>query len=120
MLSILFPCLYDRIDDIKGLSHEILSTGTGNRFILGIDGLSRSGKTTLINKLSHMLQEKNIPICVFHMDVYIERHKKRYDTQHKEWYEYYNLTYSGTSNGCKKTCSTNLGNLTSLTLEILE
>ena len=59
-------------------SIQTMKTGIGNRFILGVDGLSRSGKTTFVNKLSHMLQEKNIPICVFHMDDYIVERNKRY------------------------------------------
>lgn len=74
-------------------SIQTMKTGIGNRFILGVDGLSRSGKTTFVNKLSHMLQEKNIPICVFHMDDYIVECNKRYDTEHEEWYEYYHLQW---------------------------
>jgi len=65
----------------------------GQRFILGIDGLSRSGKTTFTTKLKQHLQEKNIPIVIFHIDDYIVERKKRYNTSHEEWYEYYYLQW---------------------------
>lgn len=63
------------------------------RFILGVDGLSRSGKTTLVKKLSEAVKEKNLPFYVFHIDDHIVERKKRYNTGHEEWYEYYHLQW---------------------------
>ncbi|CAH1204253.1 Uridine kinase [Paenibacillus plantiphilus] len=65
----------------------------GSRFIVGVDGLSRSGKTTVVKKLSQLLQERNVHVCVFHMDDYIVSRNKRYNTGHEEWHEYYNLQW---------------------------
>jgi uridine kinase len=64
-----------------------------SRFILGIDGLSRSGKTTLVKKLKVILQEKRINVCVFHIDDFIVERKKRYHTGNDEWIEYYYLQW---------------------------
>ncbi|MFD1739606.1 kinase [Bacillus salitolerans] len=66
---------------------------SGQRIILGIDGLSRSGKTTFVKKAQEYLQEKQVPVCLFHIDDYIVERKKRYNTQHEEWYEYYQLQW---------------------------
>ncbi|WP_035508815.1 AAA family ATPase [Halobacillus karajensis] len=65
----------------------------GERFILGIDGLSRSGKTTLAKNLEPLLQERFHPWFVFHMDDYIVEWEKRYLTGHEPWYEYYYLQW---------------------------
>ncbi|MDC2864154.1 kinase [Bacillus sp. BP-3] len=71
----------------------IENASVGNRFILGIDGLSRSGKTTIVEKISQNVKEKKIPFHVFHIDDYIVRREKRYNTGNEEWYEYYNLQW---------------------------
>ncbi|MFC7441063.1 kinase [Laceyella putida] len=80
-------------DNLSVLLTFIPKIEKGNRFVLGIDGLSRSGKTTLANKLSQVLQEKKIQVCVFHMDDYIVEREKRYNTGHEEWFEYYHLQW---------------------------
>lgn len=66
---------------------------TGQRHILGLDGLSRSGKTTLTNKLKDALRRRNIEVLVFHLDDYIVERSKRYNTGHNEWFEYYFLQW---------------------------
>jgi uridine kinase len=66
---------------------------TGARFILGIDGLSRAGKTTLVKDLCRALQEQHIDVCVFHMDDHIVERNRRYNTGHEEWFEYYHLQW---------------------------
>ncbi|ASK63744.1 uridine kinase [Virgibacillus phasianinus] len=63
------------------------------RFILGIDVLSRSGKTTLVAKVSSILKSENIPFRIIHIDDQIVERKKRYNTGHKEWVEYYQLQW---------------------------
>jgi uridine kinase len=65
----------------------------GARFILGIDGLSRAGKTTLVKDLCQALQEQHIDVCVFHMDDHIVERNRRYNTGHEEWFEYYHLQW---------------------------
>ncbi|MCM3736837.1 kinase [Bacillus cytotoxicus] len=75
------------------LLEKIESNNKGSRFILGIDGLSRSGKTTLVNKLSQHMKEKKILFHIFHIDDYIAQREKRYNTGNEEWYEYYNLQW---------------------------
>ncbi|SFJ44886.1 MULTISPECIES: kinase [unclassified Bacillus (in: firmicutes)] len=77
----------------KTLLKIIENISVGSRFILGIDGLSRSGKTTLVKKLSHKMKEKKISFHVFHIDDYIVEREKRYNTGNEEWYEYYNLQW---------------------------
>ncbi|WP_127587927.1 kinase [Paenibacillus koleovorans] len=78
---------YDKIMD------AILSRFVNNRLILGIDGLSRSGKTTFVTELRKRLSQYQKPFCIFHIDDYIVERKKRYDTEYDQWYEYYNLQW---------------------------
>lgn len=82
--------LHDRIDF---LCKTILAIKTAGRLVLGIDGLSRSGKTTLANQLSQTLREQGISVCVFHMDDHIVERAKRYHTGNEEWFEYYYLQW---------------------------
>lgn len=78
---------------VETLLKLISTNGTNDRFILGLDGLSRSGKTTLSKKLCERLKEKNIPHQVLHMDDYIVEREKRYHTGHEEWIEFYQLQW---------------------------
>ncbi|HDR4565519.1 kinase [Bacillus paranthracis] len=64
-----------------------------NRFILGIDGLSRSGKTTFVANLKENMKQESIPFHIFHIDDHIVERNKRYDTGFEEWYEYYYLQW---------------------------
>lgn len=72
---------------------KVIAENTSNRFILGIDGLSRSGKTTLVKQLEDELKQKDIPFHIFHIDDHIVERSKRYNTKHEEWYEYYQLQW---------------------------
>ncbi|MCS7464102.1 kinase [Paenibacillus doosanensis] len=65
----------------------------GERLILGIDGLSRSGKTTLACGLEQELRQSGIATCVLHMDDYIVERAKRYNTDCEPWEEYYRLQW---------------------------
>lgn len=62
-------------------------------FLLGIDGLSRSGKTTFVSELGRLLEMSGYRSVTFHIDDYIEPKEKRYNTGHEEWYEYYFLQW---------------------------
>ncbi|WP_102028405.1 kinase [Salirhabdus sp. Marseille-P4669] len=79
--------------EIETCIESIPTVSNSERFIVGIDGLSRSGKTTYTNLLHQKLIEYQMPILVFHMDDFIVERKKRYDTPFDEWYEYYQLQW---------------------------
>ncbi len=75
---------------IRNILDKIPKVEEGKRVVLGIDGLSRSGKTTLVKEIK---QHFHKPVCIFHIDDYIVERKKRYNTGYEEWYEYYSLQW---------------------------
>jgi uridine kinase len=75
------------------LVKAILNRYNGERLILGIDGLSRAGKTTIVKEIQKDLIDNGKTVCVFHIDDYIVERKKRYDTGFEGWYEYYHLQW---------------------------
>ncbi|WP_425434961.1 kinase [Paenisporosarcina indica] len=79
--------------NLMALMKQIPKIKSGNRFILGLDGLSRSGKTTLGDRLSEHLTEAGMPFHLFHIDDHIVEREKRYATGHDQWYEYYHLQW---------------------------
>ena len=79
--------------DKSKLLNTIVSPTVGQRFILGIDGLSRSGKTTFAKSLRETLRKEQRDSCLFHLDNHIVERKNRYDTGQEEWHEYYNLQW---------------------------
>lgn len=72
---------------------KVIKEHKDERFILGIDGLSRSGKTTLVKELEADMKQSGIPFHIFHIDDHITERNKRYNTGFAEWYEYYNLQW---------------------------
>ena len=76
------------------LINAILSLHVRQRFILGIDGLSRSGKTTFAENLRDVLSQAQKDVCLFHLDDHIVDRTNRYNTGHEEWYEHYNLQWN--------------------------
>jgi uridine kinase len=83
------------LKDIDGIILNLLSRlKENNRFIVGIDGLSRSGKTTLTSVLREQLHIHNINVVIFHMDDYIVERSKRYNTDQEQWFEYYGLQWN--------------------------
>ncbi len=62
------------------------------RLLIGIDGLSRSGKTTLVGYLKRNLV-LNRDIVILHIDDFIVESNKRYNTDYEQWYEYYELQW---------------------------
>ncbi|GAB6549156.1 MULTISPECIES: kinase [Bacillus] len=72
---------------------NIMKKHKENRFILGIDGLSRSGKTTFVTNLKENMKEESIPFHIFHIDDHIVERNKRYHTGYEEWHEYYYLQW---------------------------
>ncbi|WP_064099872.1 MULTISPECIES: kinase [unclassified Sutcliffiella] len=65
----------------------------GRPFIIGIDGLGGSGKTTLACKLKRELIAASYETVILHIDDYIVEREKRYQTGNAEWYEYYYLQW---------------------------
>ncbi|PGT79768.1 MULTISPECIES: kinase [Bacillaceae] len=80
-------------DKITTLLKNIPKVEKGKKVVLGIDGLSRSGKTTIVRNIEQHIQEKGIFSCVLHIDDYIVERERRYSTGNEEWYEYYNLQW---------------------------
>lgn len=78
---------------IQRLHETVQRLHVNHRFILGIDGLSRAGKTTLVQELRATLLEFHESVFVFHLDDHIVERKRRYFTGHDEWYEYYFLQW---------------------------
>jgi len=66
------------------------------RFVLAIDGLSRSGKTTLVEQLRTEILKLDVPVIILHIDDYIVERKKRYNTGQESWFEYYFLQWDVT------------------------
>ncbi len=57
---------------------KVITENTSNRFVIGVDGLSRSGKTTFVKRLEGELKQKSIPFHIFHIDDHIAERDKRY------------------------------------------
>lgn len=81
------------VDVVQQFTSLFKSVKRGERFVLGIDGLSRSGKTTLVKRLGKVLENLNIPYRILHIDDFIVERSKRYNTGYDEWYEYYSLQW---------------------------
>ncbi|WP_077625137.1 kinase [Sediminibacillus massiliensis] len=73
------------------LLKELPILKNNQRYIIGVDGLSRSGKTSFVTQLEQCLYK--VPVITFHLDDYIVEKKNRYYTEYDEWYEYYYLQW---------------------------
>lgn len=58
-------------------------------FIIGIDGLGGSGKTTLAFQLKEELKAAKCKTLILHIDDYIVERERRYQTGYEEWFEYF-------------------------------
>lgn len=61
--------------------------------IIGIDGLSGAGKTTITETITRELITYGYKVIAIHIDDLIEERANRYNTGHPEWYEYYSLQW---------------------------
>lgn len=61
-------------------------------YIIGIDGYSCAGKTSITEQLVKHLKER-YQAKVFHIDDYITTREHRYNTGHKQWYELFYLQW---------------------------
>ncbi|TQR21693.1 kinase [Psychrobacillus vulpis] len=62
-------------------------------YIIGIDGLSGAGKTTITEKIKEELMSEEYNVVIIHIDDLIVERAKRYNTGYPEWYEYYMLQW---------------------------
>lgn len=62
-------------------------------YIIGIDGYSCAGKTSIIEQLVKHFKEK-YPVQVFHIDDYITTREQRYSTGYEQWYELFYLQWN--------------------------
>lgn len=79
--------------DNYDISNLIALVKSSQRYILAIDGLSRSGKTTFVEHLSDYLKKEGIDYTIFHIDEHIVKQSQRYNTGFEEWYEYFYLQW---------------------------
>jgi uridine kinase len=63
------------------------------RLLVGIDGLSGAGKTTIVEKIQKELQDRSLHVSVIHMDDHIRVRSDRYDTGRASWEEHYFLQW---------------------------
>lgn len=80
-------------DLIVQITERLPAIDSGGRLVIGIDGMSRSGKTTLTSKLVEHYKRENIQAISFHLDDLIVERERRYGTGEEEWYEYYQLQW---------------------------
>ncbi|MGR3764226.1 kinase [Rossellomorea sp. NS-SX7] len=78
----------------RSIVRTILDKDRDKLIVIGVDGLSRSGKTTYVKDAGDLLKENHIDYVCLHMDDFIERRKKRYHTGLDEWKEYYYLQWN--------------------------
>lgn len=79
--------------EISRVFESIKEFENEDRVVLGIDGLSRSGKTTFAHAIVEQAKTINVECCLFHIDDFIVERAKRYETGFEEWYEYYELQW---------------------------
>ncbi|KAA0546860.1 hypothetical protein FZW96_12750 [Bacillus sp. BGMRC 2118] len=80
--------------DINVLVNKMNEFERERRYILGIDGLSRAGKTSIVTEIGQYLKERNQSFHIFHMDELIVQRIDRYNTGHEEWFEYFQLQWN--------------------------
>ncbi len=80
-------------DKINAIMASIPIPAKEQRVVISIDGLSRSGKTTLVKKIQACLHKKGLALKTLHIDDYIVERNRRYHTGYEEWHEYYHLQW---------------------------
>lgn len=78
---------------MKMVCEDLTKFNQKERYVFGIDGLSRSGKTTFAKMFVENLEALNIEYCLFHIDDFIVERSKRYGTGFEEWREYYEMQW---------------------------
>lgn len=78
---------------MKSIIRNFWAKDPTGRSVIGFDGLSRSGKTYLSNRIADYLYDQGIPCYLFHIDDFIVERERRYGTGLEEWREYYFLQW---------------------------
>lgn len=78
---------------LKQIIEHLPELKSDRRLVVGIDGLSRSGKTTLAAELVKYFNGKRITAIPFHLDDFIVEKGQRYGTGEEPWHEYYQLQW---------------------------
>ncbi|TKD71255.1 kinase [Pseudalkalibacillus hwajinpoensis] len=74
-------------------NHLLKNRKSAHPCIIGIDGLSRSGKTTFVRHFENELNQQSVRYITFHIDDHIVERRRRYNTGNEEWVEYYYLQW---------------------------
>lgn len=77
----------------KEICDLVVTKSHGSHFILGIDGLGGSGKTTLAESIQHHLHKIGHHAIVLHIDDFIYPKNIRYDHTEEEWFCYYHVQW---------------------------
>ena len=75
------------------LEKIIMEKDKNRIFIIGIDGLGGSGKTTFTKSLEIEMRKKGLKISVLHIDDFIHPKNVRYNNSISEWKCYYDLQW---------------------------
>lgn len=62
-------------------------------FVLGIDGLGGSGKTTYAKSIENSLKNEGIPVDILHIDDFIHPRQIRYNPSKADWECYYYIQW---------------------------
>jgi uridine kinase len=81
------------MEKMKSIIRNFWARNPAGRSVLGLDGLSRSGKTTLSQRIADYLCDQGIPYQLFHIDDFIVERERRYGTELEAWREYYFLQW---------------------------
>lgn len=79
--------------ELEMVFNAINRWGDQERLIFGIDGLSRSGKTTFANAMVEKADTLGMECRLFHIDDLIVERTRRYRTGFDEWQEHYELQW---------------------------
>lgn len=79
--------------DVSYLTRFLFEQSHEKRLVVGMDGMSRSGKTTLTKQIAMRLKDLGREVTLLHLDDYITSRADRYNTEYESWYEFYQLQW---------------------------